>query len=510
MKQALRSVLFLSTFFLSIQYPLAVLAQADIVTLNHDNTRIREIVFSANGKLLIVKSGEEVQVNGKGIVTSPSIHVWDLEEKRKKMAIADREFGRASAISRDGSVLAYREKNSISVMDLTTKKVFSTVKFDDNRFYKPIGFSNDNKGLIVEQGSICSVYSIQNEKGLFIRNYSAPGLNHLVTRDDQWAIETFGDSFRIQDFKTGNDVHEFPLLDKGKPEALRSLIISPENRFVATLSDNKVRLWDMKSRKMAHSFTILPKDNIFCFSADGRFILGGSDTLKIWELRAKREIPTNIIGEGKISCVTMSSDGKYLASGDAKGNIQVWDFSEDNMSALYFSKEIANEVKQIRDCTEFEKTDECKKRKQKLQRSIVSKYLNQYNEKLSTETTIQEQWAAEDQAREDGYKKQIADSREKVTFTIDSIGFYNADKETFNVKIVNSKERYSKWDVIKVPSRDNPQCFKQRAPTLVIDGFKQLMPDLKTYEVFNVKIKSNCSGKDKDYPFGSQRTYLEE
>jgi WD40 repeat protein len=510
MKQALRLFLISSTFLFSIQYPSFLLAQADIVTLNHDNTRIRDIVFSANGKTLIVKSGEEVQVNGKGIVTSPSIHLWDMETKRKTMAIADREFGRASCVSRDGSLLAYREKNVINVMDLTTKKVFSSVKFDDNKFYRPIGFSNDNKGLIIEQGAICSVYSIQSEKALFIRNYSAPGLNHLITKDDKYAIETFSDSFRIQDFKSGNDVFEFPLMERGKPEALRSLIISPENRFVATLSDNKVRLWDMISHKMAHSFTILPKDNIFCFSADGRFIIGGSDTLKIWELRAKREIPTTIVGEGKISTVTMSPDGKYLASGDAKGNIQVWDFSDDNMSALYFAKEIANELNSMPPKKEFEKTDEYSKRKQKLTRSIYNKYLIQYTEKLTTENTIQEQWAAEDERRDEDKKNQILNSREKITFTIDSISVYNADKETFNIKIVNAKERYSKWDVIKVPLRDNAQCFKQRATSLVIEGIRQLTSDLKSYEIYNVKIKSNCSGKDKDYPFGPQRVYLDE
>ena len=93
MKQALRLVLFSGTFLLLLQCPSLLLAQADIVTLNHDNTRIREIIFSTNGKALVVKSGEEVQVNGKGIVTSPSIHIWDMETKRKTMAIA--EIGRA-------------------------------------------------------------------------------------------------------------------------------------------------------------------------------------------------------------------------------------------------------------------------------------------------------------------------------------------------------------------------------------------------------------------------------
>jgi WD40 repeat protein len=510
MKQALRFFSKLGTFLLVITGSNLVQAQADIITFNHDNTRIREIIFSATLKTLIVKSGEEVQVNGKGIVTSPSIHIWDLESKRKTMAISEREFGRASAISRDGKLLAYREKNTIAVMDLTTKKVFSTVRFDDNKFYRPIGFCNDNRGVIVEQGSICSIYSIQSERAEFVRNYSAPGLVHLVTKDDKYAIETFGDSFRIQDFKTGNDVFEFPMMDRGKSEALRSIVMSPENRFVATLSDNKVRLWDMISHKMAHSFTILPKDNIFCFSMDGRYLIGGSDTLKIWELRTKREIPTAIVGEGKLSCATVSPDGKFVATGDAKGNIQLWEFTDDDMSTLYFAKEINNELSQISIQKEFEKTDDYKKRRQKLMRSTYNKYLTQYMEKITTESTIQEYWAGEDERRDADKRDLILNSRQTIVFTIDSIGTYNADKETFNIKVVNTQERYSKWETVKVPLRDNAQCFKQRAITLVVNGIKQLTEDTKSYEIYNVKIKCNCSGKDKDYSFGSQRIYLDD
>ena len=510
MKQALHLLLMKSTLFYATFLPNLLLAQSDIVTLNHDNSRVRDVIFATNNKTVVIKSGDEVQVNGKGIVTSPSIHLWDVESKRKTMAIADREFGRASCISHDGSLLAYRDKYAVIVMDLTTKKVFCTIRFDDNKFYRPIGFCNNNKGVIVEQGAICSVYSIQSEKGGFIRNYSAPGLSHVVTKDDKYAIELFGDSFRIQDFKTGNDIFEFPLMDKGRPEGLRTLIVSPENRFVATLSENKVRLWDMTSHKMAHSFTILPKDNIFCFSGDGRFILGGSDTLKVWELKTKREIPTLVTGEGKISCITISQDSKYVASGDAKGNIVIWEFSDENMSSLYFSKEIENELKQMPPKKEFEKTDDYSKRRQKLTRSIYNKYLTQYIEKLTTENTIQEQWANEDERREEDKKSLILNSRESITFTIDSISIYDADKETFNIKISNPKERYEKWEIVKVPLRDNAQCFKQRAMGLTISGTKQLKSDMKGYEIYNIKIKSNCSGKDKDYVFGPQRIYLDE
>ena len=95
--------------------------QTEVYTISHDNTRIRDMVFGQNGKALVVKSGDEVLVNAKGLVTSPSIHVWDMDGRRKTMAIADREYGRASCISHDGSMVAFREKGNINVMDLASK-----------------------------------------------------------------------------------------------------------------------------------------------------------------------------------------------------------------------------------------------------------------------------------------------------------------------------------------------------------------------------------------------------
>jgi hypothetical protein len=54
-------------------------AQNDVVTLIYDNTRLRDLTFTADGKFLIGKSGDDVVTNSKGIVTSPCVHVWDLE-----------------------------------------------------------------------------------------------------------------------------------------------------------------------------------------------------------------------------------------------------------------------------------------------------------------------------------------------------------------------------------------------------------------------------------------------
>jgi WD40 repeat protein len=480
-------------------------AQNDVVTLIYDNTRVRELAFTADGKFLVAKSGDDVVKNNKDIITSPCIHIWDLETKRNTARFAEKDMGRASCISNDGNVIAFKEKSNIIVMDIPTRKIISTLKFADNKFARPIAIVNENKGLVVEQNNASLVYDISGENGKMEREYYSNGANHYFSSNDAHVIEAYVDSFKLIEFKTGKEVNAFSCGQNGKREELKSVIFSPENRFVGTLSDSKVRLWDMQSFKMAHTLPIGLKDNIFCFSGDGRYVIGGNDTLKIWELKTRKEIKTPVGFESKITAAAISPDGRYLVCGDSKGFMKLWNFTDENMASQYYAREIDNEVRLIPSQKEFEKTADFNKRRQKLMRSISNKYLGQYIEKISTEKTIQEQWAEEDELREENRIQQIIASRQVIQFKIDSLSSYNADKETFQVKIVNEQERYSRWETVKIPIREGAQCFKQRYQNHTIAGTKQLTDDMKTYEIFNIKIKSNCSGKDKDYPFGPQR-----
>lgn len=494
-----------------------VVAQNDVNTVQHDNTRIRELTFSGNGKFLIAKSGDEVVLNQKGIVTSPSITLWEVDSRRKMMNMAEKEIGRASCISNDGSFFAFREssremrdKNMINVMDMTTKKVTSVVRFTDNKFSRPLFFLNENKSLLIEQGTRLMIYDITIPEAKFEREFTGSGTNHYLSTDDAYFLEQYVDSINVIDFKTIKQITSISCRQGNKPEEIKNVIFSPDNRFVATLSLNKVRLWDLMSSKVAHQFTIGEKEEIFCFTPDGRYLVGGNDTIKLYELRSKRAIVTPIVCEGKISTAAISPDSRYLVCGDSKGYVKTWNFSDENVANLYFNREIQNEVAQIPLKKEFEKTDDYNKRVQKLKRSIQNKYLGQYIEKISTERTIQETWAEEDERREDERRTLIAQSRQELTFRIDSISAYNADRETFMIKIVNDQERYSKVEAVKVPLRDNAPCFKQRFQSLEVKGIKQLSDDLVTYEIFNVKIRSNCSGKDKEYTFGQQKRTSEE
>jgi WD40 repeat protein len=484
-------------------------AQTDVSVFFHDATKILNISFTANSKLLIAKSGEEVVVGNKGVITSPCIQFWDLDTKRKSSTIAGREISRASCFSGDGNYFAYREASLIYVMDLNTKKTLNQIKFADNKFARPIGFTSDNKSLIVEQGNKSFIYDIAT--ATVEREFLSNGLSHYISRDDSYMVDAFVDSFRLYEFKTGKELNTFFCGQGGRSEELKAFLFSPENRFAATLSDGKVKLWDMMTFKLAHTMSVGPKDMIFAFSNDGRYIVGGVDTLKLWEIKTRKEILTPLSFDSKITAASFSVDGKFLAAGDSKGIIKMWDFNEENVAGEYFSREIAAEVKQIRSQGEFEKSDEYQRRFNKGVRSIRNKYLGQYGERTTSEKTIQEVAQENIDHELEEKKARIRASRTTINFRIDSVSAYNPDKETFVIHVVNEQERYDKTETIRVPRRDNAAAnFKKGYATAVVQGTKQLKDDERTYELYNVRIKLTIEGKEYIYNFGQQRQYIEE
>ena len=157
---------------------------------------------------------------------------------------------------------------------------------------------------------------------------------------------------------------------------------------------------------------------------------------------------------------------------------------------------------------EFEKTNEYNARFQKQSKVIREKFLEKYMEEVINVPAYLDQIDAQVAVEQEQHKRRVAESLSVVSFKIESVGAYNADKETFLVKISNEIEKYNQQLVIKVARRDNPSCFKTNYKDLTVYGVKQLTDDEKSFDYFNVKIKSSCPGKEVEYPFGLQKRPL--
>lgn len=94
--------------------------------------------------------------------------------------------------------------------------------------------------------------------------------------------------------------------------------ITPDNKRLASVSFNKIFIWEIKSGQLvnvleSHSKIILS----LSLSPDGQFLASGSadKTVKLWNLQTGELIETLEARKDPIHSVAFSSDGKFIAAG---------------------------------------------------------------------------------------------------------------------------------------------------------------------------------------------------
>ncbi len=111
-------------------------------------------------------------------------------------------------------------------------------------------------------------------------------------------------------------------------ETVNSIAFSPDGqRLVSASDDYTFKLWDVPGKR--HLSTLSHKTNgvqsqikAVSFSPDGQKIVTAGWHVKIWDIHTLREIMTIRHAEW-VFAVAFSTDGKFLATGDASGQIKV-------------------------------------------------------------------------------------------------------------------------------------------------------------------------------------------
>ena len=231
-----------------------------------------------------------------------------------------------------------------------------------------IAFSYDNK-FIASGHENCIVKLWEVDTGRCIRTFPesdainsghskevrsvafSPDGNHIISGSEDktlklWSVETGEyratfpafdqDNIENNDGSDSND--NMQRYDGGHSEGIRSVAFSPDNKIVASGSDDKtVKLWSIETGQCLD--TLGGHKNwvrSVAFSPDGKFIVSGSDgqTVKLWSVETHQCLQTFQAYRNAIWSVSFSPNGKHLVSGNEDKTVRLWDLETEKYKTL--------------------------------------------------------------------------------------------------------------------------------------------------------------------------------
>lgn len=283
------------------------------------------VAFNSDGRTVASSDGE-----GR-------IRLWDVTRGTLRRPPLDHGEGVVWDVtfSPDGRWLASAgEDMRIQLWDVRTGTRQGTAMTRLRRGIFDLAFSPDGK-LLASTANDGRVTLWSTARRTVVRDVRLPGSATAVAFSHDGRVLATGDgdgAIRLWDPATGDPVGE-PI--HGHLGGIWSLAFSADDRRLASASgDNTVRLWDVaETRPLAMPLSGLRASVDVTYTRDGRLLAaGGSEAgsddavVKIWEAATGHLRRTLRIRDGELAwSVAFAPDGRRLAAGDAKGNIELWD-----------------------------------------------------------------------------------------------------------------------------------------------------------------------------------------
>jgi len=160
---------------------------------------------------------------------------------------------------------------------------------------------------------------------LVIEGHKSAVLDVHWSRDGSKIISASADKMIcIHDAESGKKIKKL----SEHESYVNSCCPSRKDDFIVSGSDdNTAKLWDIRQRSSAHTFTHKYQVTAVCFSEEGHQIFTGSidNDIRAWDLR-KNDIIFDLQGHtDTVTGLALSPDGSYVLSNAMDNHLLVWD-----------------------------------------------------------------------------------------------------------------------------------------------------------------------------------------
>lgn len=300
-----------------------------------DGSLIHAAVFSADGKTLITLSHKpENWLYGERKVEC-LMERWEvgtgkrLQRRAFQMPYEDHAF---QVFSADGKVFAHNEGTSkIHMWDTQSGKHLLQIN-QTIHGWCPISFSSDNRLLAVtdNEGNLCLFDRASGKRLHWIRRKE--DRNHTgyyfitLSADGKLLAASTAYSLRVWDTATGELKHEFE-------ECRGAAVFSADGKYLACGDEEGIRLWETTSFRELRRFEKPVKYiHALTMSPDGRLLASynGSHngvTVALWDVAAGKQRNHLPVHDDYVYSLMFTPGGTGLVSGSTDGSAIVWDLA---------------------------------------------------------------------------------------------------------------------------------------------------------------------------------------
>lgn len=261
--------------------------------------------------------------------TDATLRLWTPSEPEPEKAMV----GHAGAvmgltISADGQfAISGGQDKTLRVWETSTGKLLRTLEGHRDVPFA-IAISIDGKTIFVgdDGGRVC-VFELTTGTLLREFHHGAPRVRGVVvTRDGRYGVSGGHDKLvRIWDAATGRVLRTL----EGHTERVRAVVLTPDERHVISGGfDCSILVWDWSTGKIirvlqGHTGAIWA----IAVTPDGRYLVSASfdRTLRVWELASGRLVRTFEGHHDWVTAVAITADGRRIISTSQDTTLVIWD-----------------------------------------------------------------------------------------------------------------------------------------------------------------------------------------